>query len=91
MSTNNFSQNDSAILSPYMRAASVTPSDTEDLPEVTRALNVYGTGSHHAVKVQMLGGGDPVIIYTANGTFVNIRVTRVYQTDTTATSIVALY
>lgn len=86
-----FSQNDSAILSPYTRAVEITPSDTEDLDEVTRALNVYGSGNHHAVKVKMLGGGDPVIIYTANGGFVNVRVTRVYETDTTATSIVALY
>ena len=90
---NNFASSEASILSPYTRAVAITPSDTTDLAEIPRALNVHkGTGgSTTDVKVILWGDSDPVTLTFQVGFVVPIRARRVYATGTDATRIVALY
>ena len=92
MPTNRFQQTDPAILSPYTHGHIVTPSDTEDLDEVTRALYASkGSSSHCSVSVILSGDDEPIKLELARGEVVPFRVRRVRVTDTDATAIVALY
>ena len=93
MSINNFSQNDSAIIAPFTRAVAITPSDTEDLAEITRGLNVHkGTGgSTTSINVLLIGDAEPVIMTFQVGFVIPLRIRRVYATGTDATVIVGLY
>ena len=72
---------------PYTNDAAVTPSDTVDLPFVSRAI-LPGTAG--ALKVQLQGAAGPVVLTVAAGVVLPVRATRVYATGTTATGIVAL-
>ena len=74
-------------LAAVVDASAVTPSDTVDLPYATRSLYVGGAGD---VTV-MLVRASAQVTYKAvpAGTRLNISVTRVYATLTTATSILA--
>ena len=68
----------------------VTPSDTVDLPGgTTRALQVTGSGGN--VNVNLDGGGTAVLTSLVAGQILEIAVTRVLSTSTTATGLVALY
>lgn len=93
MPTNRFAQNDQSILAPYTRAVAVTPSDTEDLAEVTRAINAHkGTGGATTdITVIMAGDSSAVTLTLETGYIVPIRVRRVLATGTGATRVVALY
>ena len=73
---------------PATRAAAVTPSDTVDLPRISRSLYVGVAGD---VKVDM-ADTDTAIVFKAvpAGTFMPVRAKRVYATGTTATNLVAL-
>ena len=75
---------------PAVHAVAVTPSDTVDLVNVSRALYVGGAGD---VKVNMLGG-ESAVVFTAvpAGTILPVRATRVWATTpgSAATAIVAL-
>lgn len=73
--------------SPASHLAAVTPSDTQDLPVASRALNVAGAGSIRVTTVK----GDTATITVAAGIPFPVRVTRVWATGTNATGIVALY
>jgi len=67
----------------------VTPSNSVDLTDVTRALYVGGAGN---VAVVMAGSGDTLVITgVPAGAFLPISVTRVNSTSTTATNIVAFW
>ena len=76
------------------RAATVTPSNTVDIPSVSGGVNngctlyVGGTGS---VKVLTIGGDEVTFTGIQAGTFMPIQVLRVFATGTSATSIVALW
>jgi hypothetical protein len=76
------------------RAASVTPSNTADIPSVTGGENngcvlyVGGTGT---VKVLTVGGDEVTFSGVQAGTFMPVQVVRVYATGTSATNIVALW
>jgi len=74
--------------SPAGNAAAVTPSDTVDLPSVSRGIYVGGAGN---VTVVMLGGA--VVTFTAPpvGSLLPIAITRVNLTGTTATNLVAIW
>lgn len=74
-----------AATSPAARAASVTPSDSTQLP-TTRALYV-GVGG--TVVVTMLGA-DSTFMNVPSGTILPIQVQKV-KAATTATNILALY
>lgn len=78
----------STMSDPAREAKAVTPNDSTDIAQ-TRALYIGGAGN---VKVDMTGGTSAVTFTGATaGSILPIRCTRVYSTDTTATSIVALY
>jgi hypothetical protein len=74
--------------SPAVGGAAITPSDTADLSKAARALYVGGSGN---VKVITIDGS--VLTFTAvpGGTVLPVRVRRVFNTDTTATSLIALW
>jgi hypothetical protein len=75
-------------LSSATHAASVTPSDTTDLSDVTRWLYVGGSGN---IVVNMADGTTVTLLGIAAGSLLPIRVSRVKSTNTTATGIVALW
>lgn len=80
-----------ALESPGQNAVAVTPNDSADLSYTARALYVGGAGN---VKVDMLGTeGDATVTFSGivAGSIIPVVVTRVYSTDTTATSIVAIW
>jgi hypothetical protein len=78
-----------SIDSPAANAAAVTPNNSTDLANATRALYIGGAGD---VKVDLVGTGTAVIFAgLAAGTILPVRATRVYAADTDATSIVALW
>lgn len=70
------------------RAVSITPSDSDDLDVVPRAIYVGGSGD---VKVDMLDGSTVTFKSLQAGEVHWIRPRRVYSTDTTATDIIGLY
>ena len=81
-----FAQFMTGLESPAIRAMDVTPSDSADLAEVSRAINVVTSG---AVRVTT-SGGTTATIQVAAGIAFPVRATRIWQTGTTATSIVAM-
>ena len=69
--------------------AVVTPSDSVDLPYITRGVYVGVTGD---VSVVAAGNGATVVFAgVAAGTILPIQVSRIRATGTTSTSIIALY
>ena len=70
--------------SPVSQAFAVAPSDTGDLPQVTRALHVDGTGTLRAV----IADGTTVTFTALSAGWHSVRVRRVLATGTTATAIV---
>ena len=87
--TDLFPSTTSGYLGPYTDAFAVTKSDTADLPALTRALWVGGTGN---VSVYMNNGSNPVAFTgVPAGALLQIRASRVLSTGTTATAIVALW
>lgn len=68
-------------------ATTVTPAD-DGVLRVTRALYVGGSGD---IKVDMALGTTVTFSAVLAGSILPIQVSRVYSTDTSATSIVALY
>ena len=72
--------------SPLENGAEVAPDDASDLDNITRALWVGVSGD---IKVT-LKGGSTVTLANAFG-LLPLRVTRVWDTDTAATNIVALW
>lgn len=76
----------SGLESPAVRVLEVTPSDTADLTEVSRAINVADSGTVRVTTVD----GTTATIFVAAGIAFPIRVTRVWSTGTTAINIVAL-
>lgn len=77
---------------PNYDAFDVTPSDSVDLPAANNqrcvGLRVTGAGN---VNVQLRGGGTAVLTGLSAGQILDIAVTRVLATSTTATGIQALY
>ena len=73
-----------SLTTPPSSAASVTPSDTADLPFITRAIYVGTAGD---VRVLTRNGQD-VTYRNITGTKV-LRVARIFATGTSANDIVA--
>lgn len=74
---------------PAVYAVAVTPSDSEDLANVSRALYVGGAGN---IAVHMLGDRTTVVFSAVPaGTILPVRVRRVLATNTTATLIINIY
>jgi hypothetical protein len=81
-----FKHHAQSLESPATRIAEVVPSDTIDLPFVTRAISVEQAG-HLSV---ITSAGDTGRFFLAAGVPFPIRVTRILATGTTATGIVGL-
>ncbi len=80
---------DADLTQPADDAAAVTPSDVATLPiKPARALHIGGAGN---VKVVTARGSTVTFVGLTAGQLLPVRVTQVFATDTTATSIVALY
>ncbi|MGI1662015.1 spike base protein, RCAP_Rcc01079 family [Palleronia sp. KMU-117] len=82
-----FASSTPGLESPAAHLKVVTPSDSEDMPFASRALNVSGGG---AVRVTTVAGDVATIAVVAGVPF-PIRCRRVWATGTTATGIVAMY
>ncbi|ARE42525.1 hypothetical protein RGUI_4208 (plasmid) [Rhodovulum sp. P5] len=76
-----------SLTSPLVNGFAVTPDDSVDLQEVTRALYV-GTGGD--VAVELAGGASLVLKDMQGGSLYPIRVNRVLATNTTAAELVGL-
>lgn len=85
---NDFRGDPPRLDSPAAYATAITPSDTEDLSHVSRAIYV-GTGGNLTVTMQ--GGGDAVFRNLPNGSLLPVRVTRVKSTGTTADDLLELH
>lgn len=73
--------------SPPSHLAAITPSDTADLPDASRGLNVAGSGTVRLTTV----GGDTATVYIAAGIVFPVRATRIWASQTTATGIVVMF
>lgn len=82
-----FSDFSSGLESPATHLLSVTPDDGADLPVASRGINV---GTSGAVRVTTVGGTTETV-YVAAGSAFPLRVSRIWQTGTTAANIVAMY
>ena len=72
---------------PAYSAKSITPSDTDEFP-VTRAIYVGSAGD---IVVVMGDGTQLTFAGAVAGSVLPIRVKKVLSTDTTASSLIALY
>ena len=86
--TDTFQNNIPGLNSPAEHAVLLTPSDSVDLTNFSRALYVGGAGN---IKVTTVGGETLLFTGVLAGSILPIRVSRVWATTTTATTIVALY
>lgn len=86
--TDDYAQYATGLDTPYRHAASVSPSDSVDLTNVTRGIFVGGAGN----LVVITEGGETVTITGVTaGTILRLCAGRVKNTGTTATNIVALW
>jgi len=83
-----FSTYQTGLTSPAEDAFAITPHDTNNLANFTRAIWVGGTGD---VKVDMVGSGTVTYASVPPGYMLAVRASRVYATGTTATALIAVY
>ena len=83
-----FTRQGTGITSPAFGAAAITPSNDTDLTYVTRGIYVGVAGT---LKVDMEDGTTVSFVGLAAGMVHPLRVKRVYDTGTAATSIVGVY
>lgn len=83
-----FSSQGASISGPAFNAAAVTPHDDNDLATVARALYVGGEGD---VAVITKGGNAVTFVGVLAGSILPVSVSRVKDTGTDATNIVALW
>lgn len=84
--TDAFAQFQIGLESPAIRISNVTPSDTDDMAEASRAINVATSGTVRVTTV----AGTTATLYVAAGSAFPVRAARIWSTGTTATDIVAL-
>lgn len=79
------------------RAAVVTPSNTNNIPNIATqdgsgnngcVLYVGGAGT---LKVKTVGGDEVTFVGITAGSFIPVQVLQVFSTGTTATNIIALW
>ncbi len=78
-----------SITAPGNNLVAITPSDSTDLPQVSRGIYVGGAGN--LVVTPAAGGSNVTFVGVPAGTVLPIRVSRVLSTSTTATSLINLY
>lgn len=86
--TDTFSNFNESLDSPIAGGAAVTPHDTNDLTTVTRGIYLGASGD---VKLITVDGDTLTFVGLSAGIIHPIRVSRVFSTGTTATSILGLY
>ena len=79
---------DPRVGAPAEGGAAVTPSDSTALSGVTRFIYVGTAGN---LAVTMSDGSDVAFANVPAGAVLNLRVSKVKATDTTASNIVALF
>lgn len=82
-----FANTQSSLSGPASSGFPITPNDGSDLPEVTRALYI-GSAGH--ISVRMLTGETLTLSNVLGGSFLPLRVSRVFATGTTASAIAGL-
>jgi hypothetical protein len=86
--TDDYARFATGLDTPYRHAAAITPSDTVDLTNVSRAIYVGGAGN----IVLITQAGETVTITGATvGSVYRIMASRIKSTSTTATNLVALW
>jgi len=88
MPLDNFSAVLDSLTAPARNCFSITPNNTEALPFLPKAIYV-GTGGNLVVRA-IDGGSDVTFTNVANGTILDIRITSVRATGTTASNLVGL-
>lgn len=73
---------------PAANAAAITPHNTNDLAETTRAIYVGVSGD---VTMDLFGTGTNITFKSVPVGILPVQVTRVYATSTTATDMIALW
>ena len=76
------------------RAATIVPSDTVNIADVSGGSNngcVLYVGTAGNLRVLTVGGDDVTFIGINTGAFIPVQVLRVFATGTTADNIVALW
>lgn len=87
--TDNFSRFQVGDNNEYRNAVAVTPHDTNELANVTRAI--YIGGGSGALKVDLVDSGTVTFSGLVTGTVLPVRAKKVYSTGTSATNIIALW
>lgn len=85
--TDDFAAFSTSLESPIQHATAVVPSDTADLPHVTRALYLGAAGD---VAVTLKGGAVVTFVGMGAG-WHPLRVVRVMATGTTASDILGCW
>jgi hypothetical protein len=87
--SDNFAGWQQSLDAPARAGEAVTPSDTTPLTRVSRGLYVGGAGNVAA----LMADGDTPLVFTAvpAGSILPICCRRINSTNTTATTMVALY
>lgn len=86
---------DGKVMTPARRAVAVTPSDSTELAasfgDMPRAIWVGGAGNLSVLMADDGAAASVTLVNVQSGTLLPIRARRVNATNTTASSIVALY
>lgn len=85
--TDLFANHAPSLQGPATDAFAITPSDTADLAEVTRALYC---GSGGALSITMLSGATVTFNSIPDGALLPVRAAKVLATGTTASAILGL-
>jgi hypothetical protein len=87
--TDPFANFHGGLQSPARNSFTITPSDTAELPFVTRSVYVGGSGD---ITARLADDAAQVTLKAVPvGTVLPIRARQIYATGTTATSLVGMY
>lgn len=85
---NDFALHQSNWVAPFSDGFAITPHDTNELANVTRAIYVGGAGN---IALTTVNGDSITLAGLALGDWVPIRAKIVLSTGTTATNLVGLF
>ncbi|SIQ73751.1 hypothetical protein SAMN05880582_103175 [Rhizobium sp. RU20A] len=82
-----YASNASSLTAPASHGFAITPSDTADLPETTRAVYVGAAGT---LVVRLSSGATVTFANVPAATLLPLRCERILQSGTTAGSLVGI-